>query len=198
MKKPPPISEKTKAAILDAAWRLIALDGLDNASQARIAEAAGVSRQTIFYAFGSRAGLLTAMLRHMDAQSPEVGRLQALAVSPRTDAALATEYLDAWLDYLPRVYPVAILLNAAALTDEDARAAIDDRLVGALLSGFTRFFTRLAETGRLRAGVDPAQAALEIWAAVHPSAWRLLVVERRWTAEQFRQSRQTAMQALLA
>jgi hypothetical protein len=137
------------------------------------------------------------MLRHMDAQSPEVGRLQALAVSPRTDAALATEYLDAWLDYLPRVYPVAILLNAAALTDGDARAAIDDRLVGALLSGFTRFFTRLAETGRLRAGVDPAQAALEIWAGVHPFAWRLLVVERHWTAEQFRQSRQAAMQALL-
>lgn len=198
MKKSPPISDVTQAAILDAAWRLIARDGLADASQARIADEAGVSRQTIFYAFGSRAGLLTAMLRHMDGKSPEVGRLQALSASPRTDPALAEEYLDAWLDYLPRIYPVAILLDAAALTDADARAAIDDRLVGTLLSGFTRFFTRLAAAGRLRAGLDPAQAAVELWVAVHPSAWRLLVIERGWSVAQFRQSRRAVLQSLLA
>jgi len=140
----PQISDATKVSILEAAWRLISTDGLANASQARIAAEARVSRQTIFYAFGSRAGLLTAMLRHMDQQSPEIRRLQALSASEGCNAADAFDYLDAWLDYLPRVYPVAILLDAASLTAKDARAAIDDRMVGALLSGFIRLFSRLA------------------------------------------------------
>lgn len=193
----PPISDSTKSSILDAAWRLIATEGLSDASQARIAAAAGVSRQTIFYAFGNRAGLLTAMLRHMDSLSPEVARIRALSASPRTDDALAADYLDAWLDYLPRVYPVAILLDAAALTDSDARVAINDRMVDALLAGFTRFFARLAITGRLRDGVDPTKGATEIWAAVHLSAWRLLVVERGWSVEEFRRSRQAILQGIL-
>jgi len=193
----PQISDATKVSILEAAWRLISTDGLANASQARIAAEARVSRQTIFYAFGSRAGLLTAMLRHMDQQSPEIRRLQALSASEGCNAADAFDYLDAWLDYLPRVYPVAILLDAASLTDKDARAAIDDRMVGALLSGFIRLFSRLAANGSLRADVDPAHAASVIWAAAHPTAWRLLVVEQGWSAAEFRRSRRAALQAFL-
>ena len=55
---PKTISPETRTAILAAAWELISTRGRTDVGQAEIAAAAKVSRQTVFYAFGNRAGLL--------------------------------------------------------------------------------------------------------------------------------------------
>lgn len=183
--KSKPITETTKATILDAAWTLIADEARVDVSQSEIALAAGVSRQTIFYAFGSRTGLLTAMVRHKDERTDHVAGLTAHARSGGDPVEAFLGYTSVWLDYLPEVYPVAILLDAAALTDPDAKAAIDDRLVQALLGGFQRLAGRVAAAGRLRPGVAPEEVAQEIWSATHVSAWRRLVVECGWPMERF-------------
>ena len=80
------ISEQTRAAILEAAWRLIEREGKVDIGQGAIAAEAGVSRQSIFYAFGNRTGLLTAMARHRDQQSPRLARLLEVANERRMDA----------------------------------------------------------------------------------------------------------------
>ena len=72
------ISEATRHAVLDAAWDLLA-DHQRPATLSEVAAAAGVSRQTLFYAFGNRAGLLVAMVRHRDALGPHADRMKALA-----------------------------------------------------------------------------------------------------------------------
>lgn len=154
-------------------------------SQSEIAAVAGVSRQTIFYAFGSRTGLLTAMVRHKDDQTDHVARLTSHAQGEGDPVEAFLGYTAVWLDYLPEVYPVAVLLDAAALTDTDAKAAIEDRLVDALLGGFQRLAGRVAAAGRLRPGVAPEEVAQEIWSATHVSTWRRLVVECGWTRERF-------------
>lgn len=187
--KTKPISETTKAVILDAVWRLLAETGRSDLSQSEVAAAAGVSRQAVFYAFGNRAGLLTAALRHRDATLPYVRRFAEIrAAGPVTSASIAAHTAN-WLDYLPHVYPVAALLRAAALTDADARAAIDDRLVGALLQGFREMAEALAARRPLPGRQSPATAAEEIWAATHVDTWRLLVVEQGWSPDAFRESR---------
>ncbi len=187
--KSKPISENTKAVILDAVWRLLAETGRSDPSQTEIAAAAGVTRQAVFYAFGNRAGLLTAALRHRDATLPYVRRFAEIRASGPVTSASVAAYTANWLDYLPHVYPVAVLLRAAALTDADAKAAIDDRLVGALLQGFHGMAEALAARRPLPGGRSPTTAAEEIWAATHVDLWRLLVVERGWTPEAFRESR---------
>lgn len=53
--------DQTRAAILSAARRLIAERGPE-ASVGRVAELAGVSRITVYNQFGSRAGLLSALV----------------------------------------------------------------------------------------------------------------------------------------
>jgi len=73
------ITEETRVAILDAAWELIVESGKLDVVQAEIAAKAGVSRQTIYLAFGGRAGLLVAMLRNRDAHSGQVARLMEIA-----------------------------------------------------------------------------------------------------------------------
>lgn len=194
--KSKPISDDTKAAILEAAWNLMAERGVE-VGQAEIAKAAGVSRQTVFYAFGNRTGLLTAMLRHRDAVTGGAARLAEVRGAGPADPARLIAYTQAWLDYLPVVYPVGALLFSAGQTDPEARAALDDRMVAQLLRGF-RSLTRDIETaGNLAPGITATQAAEVIWAAVHFPAWRLLVVERGWTPEAFRESRLALVHSLL-
>ncbi|MEJ2612245.1 MAG: helix-turn-helix domain containing protein [Candidatus Thiodiazotropha sp.] len=53
------------ARLLDAAWDLINIEGTD-ASLARIAKAAGITRQSVYDHFGSRGGMIVAMVRRVD------------------------------------------------------------------------------------------------------------------------------------
>lgn len=187
--KKTPISEETRVAILNAAWKLMAETRSLDVSQSKIAEAAGVSRQTVYLAFGSRAGLLTEMARNMDQQSDHVARLVAAAQSAASGPAEFQRYLEIWLDYLPMIYPVGILLDAAALTDPEAAAAWSDRMKHSLLAGLKRVLAGLVARGETAPGIVADEAAELIWSLVHPATWRLLVVECRWTPERFRQSR---------
>jgi AcrR family transcriptional regulator len=187
--KKQPISEETRAAILNATWALIAEKRRLDVGQADIAAAAGVSRQTVYLAFGNRAGLLTAMARHKDEQTDHVSRLRAISRAETVTAADFLSYLGVWLDYLPLIYPVAILLDAASLTDPDARSAWDDRMKAAFLAGLKRALSHLEERGDLAPGWDAGRAAELVWSLVHPTAWRQLVVDCAWSAEAFGRSR---------
>lgn len=191
------ISDETRAAILKAAWRLIGEKGRVDVSQAEIAAAAGVTRQSIFYAFGNRTGLLTAMARHQDATSARRAHIAAVGAARPVDLAGLLDIVAAWLDYLPEVYPVASLLDAAGLSDPEARAAIDDRLIGELLGGFKRRMAAMAKKGKLPAGTDPDRLAEEIWELTHVRAWRALVVDCGWTPEEFKANRLRVVRVLL-
>jgi AcrR family transcriptional regulator len=183
------ISDETKTAILEAAWRLMAEKGRVDVGQGEIATAAGVSRQSIFYAFGNRTGLLTAMVRHKDATSPRHARLLGVAQQRRSDPEQLLDIVEAWIDYIPDIYPVASLLDVAGIADAEARAAIDDRLVGQLLTGLTLQLRAMRKRGQLEPGTEPDRAAQAIWEASHIRAWRSLVIECGWSPDEFKRSR---------
>lgn len=191
-----PISEATRRQILEAAWDLIAGEARADVGLADIATRAGVSRQTVFYAFGNRAGVLTAMVRHKDTLTDHVGRIRAAVFTddPTPDALLRAA--DAWLDYLPIIYPVGILLDAASLADADAAFAWQDRMVVALLGGFRGLAARAHAAGTLVG--DHQALADEVWAQLHPTMWRRLVVECGWSAARFHASRHAIVQTLCA
>ena len=193
------ISEDTRRAVLDAAWELMSTQGRLDVGMAEIAQAAGVSRQTLFYAFGNRAGLLVAMVRHKDSLTDHVGRLAALARGEGSDATTLHAFLDVWLDYLPVVYPVAIQLEAGALTDTDAALAFADRFHNrGLRRGLELILGRMAAAGALRPGQDPARLADLCLSLVLPSAWRALVVDGGWPPAAFAASRHALVDAALA
>lgn len=193
------ISEDTRRAVLDAAWELMSTQGRLDVGMAEIAQAAGVSRQTLFYAFGNRAGLLVAMVRHKDSLTDHVGRLAALARGEGSDAITLHAFLDVWLGYLPVVYPVAVQLEAGALTDTDAALAFADRFHNrGLRRGLELILGRMAAAGALRPGQDPARLADLCLSLVLPSAWRALVVDGGWSPAAFAASRHALVDAALA
>jgi AcrR family transcriptional regulator len=192
------ISADTRHAVLEAAWRRMSEPGGMGVGMAELAAAAGVSRQTLFYAFGSRPGLLVAMVRHRDAQTDHVRRLSEIARSDVADASALHAFADVWIDYLPIVYPVAYQLETDAVVDPDIALAWNDRFFNmGLHRGLERILGRMAAAGALPKGADTAWLADLFLSFVAPSAWHLLVTQCRWTPERFRASRHQLMQAVL-
>jgi AcrR family transcriptional regulator len=173
----------SRERILEAAWRLVTRSGVAAATLAEIAAAAGVSRQLVYLHFGSRGGVLVAMVRHRDATRRVADELAAIFDLPSAERSLAG-FLRWWCGYIPEILPVARALEAASVSDEAAAAAWQDRMA-ALLRGARRITERLDQAGRLAEGWDPQSAAEWCWAQMHVSNWQHLVVERGWSERKY-------------
>jgi AcrR family transcriptional regulator len=100
----------TRRALIRAGERLFARQGVDGARTADIRRAAGQQNESaLHYHFGSRDGLLVAILRkHLEATEPERGR--ALAAADGDGGAS-----------LPGLVAALVLPDAACLHREDGR-----------------------------------------------------------------------------
>jgi AcrR family transcriptional regulator len=158
-----PKSKRTRRRILDAALRLFAEVGYHAATNARIAEKAGLTRGAMLYHFDSREALVAAAAPHVQAERMRLLR-EAAAESPhgpdRTDFAI-----DAYWRLLSEPAFVAFAeLEQAARKDpalegllagaEEAfdRGAVDDGMFD---------FIQGAEGARYQAGRDLARFMLE-------------------------------------
>jgi TetR/AcrR family transcriptional regulator len=95
-------ADRSRAAILDAAERLFAERGYDATSLTEVGAAAGVSRGTPGYFFGSKAELYRAVLERAFTEVREAvraGRARALASSQAPEAILAGAVSD-YFDFL--------------------------------------------------------------------------------------------------
>jgi AcrR family transcriptional regulator len=178
------LSADTRKRILDAAWWAVRDRRSSRVSMKEIAEAAGVTRQLVYFHYGNRAGLLLAMARHRDEASGFRGR--ALASRDLAPDAALEALLGAWLDYLPELLPVARALEAAHLSGDEGGAAWQDRMEE--LHEALRFAVeRISKAGGLASPWRVDAATDWIWARVQPSAWAHLVTERGWSPGDFRQ-----------
>ncbi|GAB3878410.1 TetR/AcrR family transcriptional regulator [Terrabacter terrigena] len=59
---------RNRELLLDAAHRLVDRDGVESVTMDAVAAEAGVGKGTVFRRFGSRAGLMTALLDHTEAR----------------------------------------------------------------------------------------------------------------------------------
>jgi TetR/AcrR family transcriptional regulator len=94
--------DRTRAAILDAAEKLFALKGFDATSLNDVGTAAGVSRGTPGYFFGSKAELYQAVLDRAFTEVREAvrdGRARALASGQTPETILAGAVSD-YFDFL--------------------------------------------------------------------------------------------------
>src|SRR5262245_6509341 len=89
--------ERTRAAILDVALRLVSKAGLDGLTIGTLADATGMSKSGLFAHFGSREELLLAVLAHGQAQFGEVVFQPAMA-KPRGLPRLRAMFVN-WLDW---------------------------------------------------------------------------------------------------
>lgn len=169
--------QKTQAEILDAAWDLISESGAD-VSIAEIARSAGISRQSVYLHFGTRGGLLVALVRRADDRF-DIRRNLFAAFELKDPYRRLETTISVWLEFVPKIYPVAKDLIRLRETDQDASLAWEDRM--AELRGWLLVMTRSLEAdGVLAPQWDAADACAYLWAGFSVQTWGLLVHDCGW------------------
>jgi AcrR family transcriptional regulator len=188
-------SQRTRREILDIAWNLIAERGAE-VSVADIAAAAGMTRQSVYVHFGSRGGLLMALVRRADEREGIIEALNTAMTIERPDDRFDA-CLKAWFAFVPKIHPVARDLIRLRATDAEAAAAWHDRM-DELHGLFTLLVKSLKKDKVLASGWTVSRAADYLWAGVSVQAWSLLVEDRGWSAADAAKTiRQTMTRVLL-
>jgi TetR/AcrR family fatty acid metabolism transcriptional regulator len=146
--------DRTRAAVLEVAARHVASHGLDGMRGARVAAEADVSEATVWFHFGTKTGLLAAV---MDAYYDRlVTDLTAVIDAQITPSARLDAFAHAWFARIAQDLPLVAELGRQGRHGHDpgliARFADCNR-------GVTRLFERLVEDliagGTLRDDLAP-------------------------------------------
>ncbi len=182
--------QRTKNHILDAAWDLICEQGAE-VSISDIAKTVGISRQAVYQHFSTRGGLLIALVRRAD---------ERFEIKEQFDAALAlpnpkdrfTQTLHVWLDFIPKIYPVAKDLIRLRDTDQEAAAAWEDRMTD-LRAWLLSLMRSLQDDDLLQDVWTPKSASEFFWAETSVQIWGLLVHECKWREEHVKDKLQRSL-----
>lgn len=172
-------SERTRSEILDAAWALIAERGA-TVSLGEVAAAAGITRQSVYVHFGTRGGLLLALVRRADERSGIRKTFDKALAIPGPRERFRT-CLAAWFDFVPHIYPVATDLIRLRATDDEAAAAWDDRM-NDLRQAFRQLIRGIDKAGELAGQWNATKAADFLWAGSSVETWGLLTRDCGWSA----------------
>lgn len=162
----PDVSDERIPQILKAAAQIFSAHGIDGASMAQVARAAGVSKATVYYYFKDKRALVEALVHNLF--NADQARLNAII----TDDAPAltriegyTTDLVALLEEHAELYPIFAEFKARAARMDDLQT-----IMQVYFSGYTEFFAQLIQqgidAGHVRGDVKPEDAALTLTALI--------------------------------
>jgi AcrR family transcriptional regulator len=180
---------EARTAILHAARETFLADGYAATTVSGVAAAASVSVETVYKAFGNKAGLVKAVfdvaVAGDDDPVPvlqrEFVRSTIAEPDPRRKLSAYGAHLSA---VAPRISPILLVVRDAAVSDAaaaDVWAALQDER----LTGMTAFATHLDQSGHLREDVTMEQARDVLWTHSSVEIWDLLVRQRGWSDERY-------------
>jgi AcrR family transcriptional regulator len=177
----------TRRAILDAALTLFVDRGYASTSREAIARAAGVAMQTVAAVFGTKRGVLDALVDEAvrgdgSLPSPAIRSWpQELREQPDA-AALLHHHAASACQVSRRVGPILEAVRRAAAADPDI-AELWRALQQQRLRGQATVVELLASRAPLRPGLTRAEAADLLWALTDDSLHHALAVDRGWRPE---------------
>jgi AcrR family transcriptional regulator len=182
-------ARQTRAAVVNAAAELFVERGYGAATIDAIADAAGVSRKTVFLTVGGKLELLKTALNWAIAGDDQPNQLADRAVIREVldsddPAALISGWARVLVDIDVRVGPLLRALEAAAGTDSQAQALVEE-LQRQRLTGARAVVRRLTSLRALRAGLAREEATDIAWLATDPVLYHRLVDVRGWSKTRF-------------
>ena len=183
--------ERTRAAILDEALKLVSKAGLDGLTIGTLAEATRLSKSGLFAHFGSREDLLLAVLGHGQRQFTDVVLKPALAKA-RGVPRLRGMFIN-WLDWTESAeLPGGCPMIGGAAEFDDRPGPVRDMLAGGQrtwIETLKRAVRQAIEERQLAADTDPEQIAFEMFGIA-------LVVHHHRRLLGYRKARERALAAL--
>jgi AcrR family transcriptional regulator len=182
-------SDRTRRQIVEAADRLFVERGYVRTTIEEIARAAGVAAQTVYYAFGTKVRLLSAVLdARIGGEGPDQPVVERDWAATLGASGSAVEAIDALagaaVDIFRRTAPVYEVVRGAAADPEVGALLAENRR--ARRSDQRELVRRLHDAGVLRADLDIERAADTVYAVLNEEVYELLVVDCGWSADQLR------------
>ncbi|HKB18533.1 MAG TPA: helix-turn-helix domain-containing protein [Candidatus Dormibacteraeota bacterium] len=182
-------ASQTRARILDTAQRLFTQRGYAATTMEVIASEAGVATDTVYAAFGTKAGLLHKLLdvrvggddrpvALLDRAEPR--KVRAEPSQRKQIAGFAADVAQ----IQERAVPVDDIIRSAAAVDPEI-AAFRARMHGFRYDNMRQFVSWLAANGSFRGGISQDEAAAVVWTLAGPEVHRLLRTERGWSRERY-------------
>jgi AcrR family transcriptional regulator len=182
---------QTRRDILATAGARFRQDGYSATSMPAIAREAGVAVETIYRAFGSKAGLFSAVVEAAvaggagRAEVPVVERPAIRAITEERDPGRQIELYAATQPGIHRrAGPLLRALAAAGATDPELRE-LWERIETDRLHGQAGFVAMLAERGSLRDGLSVEEGRDGLWTLTSLAVWDLLVTRLGWSADRY-------------
>ena len=152
--------ERTRERILAATRDLLVRDGSRSTSLDEIARAADVARATVYYQFGSKVGLLEALVADIERRAGQAAVLEAVEVEDPGDAV--RQAFLAGCRFWAAEHPLIRTLTGLAAVDGDIERVVADvqqhRLP--LLTGLVE---RLGDAGYLSPALPSGRALDILW-----------------------------------
>ena len=173
-----------RRAVVVAAEALFERDGFRATTIAAVAERAGVSAESIYKGFGTKAALAKAVFDLViagdDEPVPVWRRSEADAIRAEPDVLRKIMlYSRGLAARQQRSAKVQILIRDGGHTDQTL-AALWQQLLAERLTGMTMLGRHLIESGQLREGIELDEVRDVLWTYTAVELYELLVVERRW------------------
>jgi AcrR family transcriptional regulator len=185
-------ARRTRVAVVAAARDLFVRNGYAATTIDAVAEAAHVSRRTVFNSVGGKNVLLKLALDWAlvgdDEPVPMVDRPEVLAIKAERDPYRA---LRMWADMVTatsgRVSALTEVITVAADADPAAAQLLADAARGRMF-GAVEFTQQLASLGGgLAPGITPREAADLCWTLNDGHTYHRLVTERGWPPSRYAQ-----------
>lgn len=183
------LARHSRTVMVRSAAALFLERGFAATTVADVAEASGVSVQNVYKIFRNKIGLAKAVfdlaIAGDDEAVPMVERPSLLKgreeQDPRRKLMFYGEHLAT---VAPRHVPFQLVILDAAASDVDA-AKVWEQLQDERLKGMSMLASDLAARGYLRAGVTATEARDVLWTYNSAELYRLLVMERGWSAKRY-------------
>lgn len=185
-------AEATRRLVLDAARELFVAQGYVATTMDQIAERAGVSRPTVFRAFGNKQTLLRVVrdvaIAGDDAPVPVSQRPLTAAIGQEPDLDRAIDLLSQHLTGVASRYAAIYeVLRAGAATGEEELARLWETEEEERLTGARHWVDVLLGKGaRLREDAEQRLAVDHLWLLMASDQFARLVYRRGWTEQQYR------------
>jgi len=173
----------TRTRILETTARILEQHGGRGVRMADIAKQAGISRQAVYLHFASRAELLVATTRFIDARLGLEKRLVPSRAAGSGSERLAL-FVDFWGNYIPQIYPVAKALLLVLDSDEAAAEAWRDRMA-ALRDGCQAAVDMLHEEDKLADAWTTDTATDALWTMLSVENWEHLTAGCGWSNAEY-------------
>jgi AcrR family transcriptional regulator len=182
-------ARETRQEILATARALFLADGYKATTMAAIAANADVSVETLYGTWGSKAGLVRALLRE-GLRGQEDGppleqseAIKAVIAEPRPRRQLEL-YGSLLGEIQPKIAPIVRLLREGASSDRQLAEAYEQHK-RERLEAMQRFAALLQSHGALRRGLTVGQARDILWTLNSSDVYELLVGERGWSRQRY-------------